>query len=1222
MRIKTLRIKNLNSLKGEFSIDFSPESVLGRSGLFAITGTIGAGKTTILDAICVALFGQTPRLDIRNIAEIMSRHTGDCYAEVDFSLNKKDYRSKWAQRRAYNKPDGNLLSPTMELSELSGEEGTILEEKKTEVIKKVESLTGLDFERFTRSIMLAQGNFAAFLNAKDNDRADLLEKVTGTAIYSEISKTVYDRTKTEKQLLRDLELQIDGIQLMPEEDLKTCRAEKSNLEVQVKKGQTSLNKIKSELTWLERIQELETTTKKYSEQLQQIEQTKNERREDLNILQKAQKALPLRSDFEVLKNHRQHIASLKKNHETYQADLPNLKKTAETNESALQKEQENIKAFLADYTIQEEKILETLKQDEGIKSTQEQLSRFSVTDKTLLKKLDALARDKETHLIQAEKIKISINGFLEYLKTNQHNQAIPRELPLIEELIQSLSKDKNEIEKIKSTEIILNKEQEKVSQAGSNLDLLLEQQLSQLEQKQLQLTDLTTEQQQLTQEKELPELEKEKHLLVRKKEGISRLMEINKELLSLCIEQDKTDLILKEKNDLLKKMKQEETRQAAELEVEIPLQTQLEEKLKLERMIKDYEKDRANLKLDHPCPLCGSTVHPWVEGYQTNPDETHLILVQQQKKVQDAQKQLQYFQTQISILKTEINQNTKNQHLYSSNQKNLEEKWVSTSSQLELHLPVDQATKLPSMLQESSNHFNQLEQKLKKAYQLQSTLQKVNGQLQQLSQTKNNTQIQQEQNRSQLAQLSEKITSTQNEKEKLINQMESSHKKLELYLSPYEGCCQLLIKGAFEKILNTLKKRSFDYIESEKNLELWKNNQTAVNNSIKEFEINTNQLTLQKEENRSLLNTAQVLLTKQTEKRKKLLGDINPIQLKNDLNRKKQSLERNFKQLESLQNNLKNEIELKESLLQKCCEELKAGTEKLTLLSNQFQTAIDKSGNFTDESEFVAALIPNERFQELDNFQKKLFQQETALRSNLTESEKQLAVKKREKLTDCSTEELQAKEIENVKILDVQQQKLGALSEKLDQHQKLLKRQTEKIEKIKRQKKEFDQWNQLNVLIGSADGVKFRRFAQGLTLDYLITLANKNLEKLNNRYVLQRNGKEELGLEVIDTYQANISRSTNTLSGGESFLTSLSLALGLSNLASKNTQIDSLFLDEGFGTLDTETLEMALDALNSLNAAGKTIGIISHIEALKERIPTQLKVIKQAGGVSSIKIVD
>jgi exonuclease SbcC len=169
--------------------------------------------------------------------------------------------------------------------------------------------------------------------------------------------------------------------------------------------------------------------------------------------------------------------------------------------------------------------------------------------------------------------------------------------------------------------------------------------------------------------------------------------------------------------------------------------------------------------------------------------------------------------------------------------------------------------------------------------------------------------------------------------------------------------------------------------------------------------------------------------------------------------------------------------------------------------------------------------------------------------------------------------------------------------------------------------KEFNRWNMLRDLIGSADGKKFRIYAQSLTLRKLINLANRHLERLNDRYYIMKSEMEDLALNIADRYQGNSVRSMTTLSGGESFLISLALALGLSDLAGRNAQIQSLFIDEGFGTLDSKNLELVLQTLGNLQALGKTIGVISHVRELKERIDTQVQVIKKGNGISVIKVV-
>ena len=206
--------------------------------------------------------------------------------------------------------------------------------------------------------------------------------------------------------------------------------------------------------------------------------------------------------------------------------------------------------------------------------------------------------------------------------------------------------------------------------------------------------------------------------------------------------------------------------------------------------------------------------------------------------------------------------------------------------------------------------------------------------------------------------------------------------------------------------------------------------------------------------------------------------------------------------------------------------------------------------------------------------------------------------------------------------IDELQENIGALSQTLKRSEEDSQKHKEKIQDLEKKKEAFKVWVKLNEMIGSADGNKFAKFAQGITLDQLISLANNHLILLSSRYELQRSveQKQILEIEVIDSFQGNTVRPVSTLSGGESFIVSLSLALGLSELASQKIAIDSLFLDEGFGTLDVDSLETALNALNLLQSRGKMVGVISHVEALKERIPLQIKVEPRGDGTSFLEI--
>lgn len=313
MKILSIRLKNLASIEGTFEIDFTAEP-LHSAGIFAISGATGAGKSTILDALCLALYDKTPRFtalgenlylsdvgenqvnqsDVRNI---LRRGMGEGFAEVDFQGSTGYlYRSRWSVRRARGKSMGSLQPQVIQVIDLN--KGEELQGTKTELLSQLVGLVGLTYEQFTRTVLLAQNDFATFLKSKESAKAELLEKLTGTEIYSRVSREIYARSKAADEAMNLLKQSISLIELLPEEELVALQKNKEELVQLRNDGVKKLTELNGQLTVVRTLgQHREQLQKKQEEESVELEKLKKLQE---SLLQQTEYLMHFREQWEAL----------------------------------------------------------------------------------------------------------------------------------------------------------------------------------------------------------------------------------------------------------------------------------------------------------------------------------------------------------------------------------------------------------------------------------------------------------------------------------------------------------------------------------------------------------------------------------------------------------------------------------------------------------------------------------------------------------------------------------------------------------------------------------------------------------------------------------------------------------------------------------------------------------------------------------------------------------
>jgi len=1073
MKILELRLKNLNSLYGEWVIDFTdPEYV--SNGIFSLTGPTGAGKSTILDAICLALYGGTPRLGkiTKSGNEIMSRQTGECRAEVLFESQGSRFRCHWEQRRARKRAEGSLQDQEHQIADANT--GKPIETKKSLIGGVIEKETGMDFDRFTRSILLAQGGFDTFLKADVEQKSKILEQITGTEIYSEISRRVHERQRDEREKLNNLNAEISGIAILKPEEEKKSQEELEAKQKQETELLGELTETDKAITWLTAIEGLKKEILSLTDETAKL-RTDTEAFEPERIkLEQAVKAVSLDGSYATLTALRKQQAEDQTSLKAEEAALPELEVSANTQAKAL-KAAERL----------------TLKAKENLKAAAPLIQKTRLLDQKITEQADAVSKNAETCAKEAGKIKTDKQA---RGKEQEKRTAAEKTLETAEQYLKEHTRDEWLISGLAGIE--------------EQFDNLLTRQ-QEIIQKEIDLKNADTAATETS--KKLETATKRFSLKKREMEEAAKNLQQGKDVLDKLL----GDRLLRE----YRAEKETLFREMAHI-----------------KKIKELEDHRAELEDGKPCPLCGSIEHPFAEGNVPAPDEIEQKVGALSKLIANAENQ------EAAIKKLEQAENTAHKNL-------------NDSEKLETIAANDKKT-AEKTLAELKDTLT----KLRTSFEdLKLT---VSGKLQSLGITK--------------------IPETE-----------------------------------VEALLESLKSRLKTWQEQVKQRTDIEKQIAFIDSEVRRLDAVIETQVTALVEKRENLEQLEKKLADGTEERKKLYGDKKPDEEESRLNKAIADAE----QAERKAGNLNSELRQKLTTAKIHVDSLKKRIEQrepeLKKAEAYFSEAMLPAG-FADEKLFLEARLTNEERESLSSRAKYLDNAETELKAKQKDRETRLATESAKKLTDKTLEKLEPQFKEYEESLKELRDAIAGLKHRLSENTAAKERVKERQSAIEAQKKECHRWERLHGLIGSADGKKYRNFAQGLTFELMVSHANRQLEKMTDRYLLIRDEQQPLELNVVDNYQAGEIRSTKNLSGGESFIVSLTLALGLSKMASRKVRVDSLFLDEGFGTLDEEALETALETLSGLQQDGKLIGIISHVSALKERISTQINITPLFGGRSSL----
>lgn len=1219
MRILKIELQNINSLKCDAPIVIDFETARFQDvGLYMISGSTGAGKTTILDAITIALYHSVPRFNKANIKagleDVVSYGADEAMARVVFENKGVRYEAQWSIRLA-TKTGKKLGVPKEEvrLKNLTSEK--IIAEKKREVQTEIEHIAQLNYNQFLRSVMLAQGEFAAFLSASAKDKGTLLEQITGEEIYKKIGEAINSKIYEERGELEKIKSKINTEDLLSDEKRSELREEQAALSENLASLEKEAKENARIVNWFKRQADLAKTKDLLEKELGDLEIEQENSKDLLAALALHEKAEPFKETIvEIARTEKdiqkktERSGQVKQEIATTDIQLEEIKNQDEELKNIHSKSENKLKLWLP-------KLEEVTKLDTEISSIGDASVKIRKSIVTLAASIEGIQKNNQHNHQQQKQNEIKQNEIEAFLHQHEKLPELEKRFNLWNSKLTLRKKCSERARELTNAILQNEKEIRQNSEKSEKTELAFQRENKKLE---VLKTEIETLSKALL-DYDLEKLLKAQDQLLAKIDAAKELHKLS--AVYLEVHQNKNGLE-KEKQNL-------ETKNKALAESIFKLRSEIttattalqdaENILELERTIKSFEEERKKLEVGKACNLCGSTSHPYIEKY------TSIELSKSRTEVGKRKAYLEKLRQEertMEIGMAEINTAlTANTSQASALQKQMETA-VQTFDSFNSDFKIDNPTAILSSKSALEKEIKVLIGKISHAQQIQK----------QKNVTEKSYNLERETAKkleNELVQLKEKVNGAGlvlKQKREESNKLNLETEEIEAFLmkefSVYD--MELPVVEATDEFIGQLETLISAYQQKSKDLVAVKNTVSQLKAELRRNEIQQNEKREEKEKLDSEIQKLQIRFLTLSENRKAILPPTISTQGKRDeLQKTVKVAKETWDKITADFNLLKTKKASSEKEKENLEKELSVSQVYLKAKNEAMQSEIETS-NFTSRREIEEAILPladKTKFahirKQLDDKSLRLKTLEVKLGDDFSHQEKE----KDFEITEEEATELQAGfEASKTQLL----KRAGEVSQQFEADNRIKERNKGVLDEISAQEKVHKKWTDLMGLLGGSKH-SFNTYVQRLTLQNLVQLANIHLFKLNQRYSLEMNETykpgEELNFNLIDHYQTDEARLVDTSSGGEKFLISLALALGLSDLASNNVSIGSLFIDEGFGTLDNHTLEIVISTLETLQAQGKMIGIISHVENLKERIPTQIQVIKKSNGVSEVAIV-